>query len=133
MSVPCGFSTNSVYYIIASGFTSRSFYVAATSGGTAVPVSGTASGTYFVAQPVTLSGYVIDSDVKQMLTGVQVATFTSTITDSDNGAFQLAMSPAVSSGIESGRYNYDISLTQPNGDRYYWLTGIATVSPTYSR
>jgi hypothetical protein len=86
-----------------------------------------------VAQPVSLSGYTIDSDVKQGLTGVQVGTFSASIVDSVNGQFQLAMTPAVSSGIEAGRYNYDVSLTQPNGDRYYWLSGIATVSSTYSR
>jgi hypothetical protein len=28
------------------------------------------------------------------------------------------MAPAVSSGIEAGRYNYDVSLTQPDGDRF---------------
>jgi hypothetical protein len=131
--VPCGLTLNSVYYVIASGLTANSFYVSTTSGGTAISTAGTASGTFYVAQPVTLSGYVIDSDLKQGLTGVQVATFSPAIVDSVNGEFQLVMAPAVSSGIEAGRYNYDVSLTQPDGDRYYWLTGIATVSSTYSR
>lgn len=130
---PCGLALNSVYYVIASGLTSNAFYVAATSGGTAIAAAGTASGTFYVAQPVSLSGYTIDSDVKQGLTGVQVGTFSPSIVDSVNGQFQLAMTPAVSSGIEAGRYNYDVSLTQPNGDRFYWLTGVATVSSTYSR
>jgi hypothetical protein len=73
--VPCGLALNSVYYVIASGLTANSFYVAATSGGTAISATGAASGTFYVAQPVSLSGYVIDSDVKQGLTGDQVATF----------------------------------------------------------
>ena len=131
--VPCGLALNAVYYVIASGLTANSFYVAATSGGTAIAATGAASGTFYVAQPVSLSGYTIDSDVRQILTGTQVATFTPSIVDNVNGQFQLVMAPAVSSGIEAGRYNYDVSLTQPNGDRFYWLTGIATVSSTYSR
>jgi hypothetical protein len=130
---PCGLALNTVYYVIASGLTANSFYVAATSGGTAIAATGAASGTFYVAQPVSLSGYTIDSDVRQILTGTQVATFTPSIVDNVNGQFQLVMAPAVSSGIEAGRYNYDVSLTQPNGDRFYWLTGIATVSSTYSR
>lgn len=133
VEVPCGLALNNVYYVIASGLTSGVFYVATASGGTAIAATGAASGTFYVAQPVSLSGYVIDSDVKQPLTGTQVATFSPSIVDSNNGEFELVMAPAVSSGIDAGRYNYDVSLTQPNGDRYYWLTGIATVSPTYSR
>lgn len=133
IEVPCGLTLNNVYYVISSGLTTNSFYVAASSGGTAIATTGNASGTFYAAQPVSLSGYVIDSDVKQITTGVQVATFSPSIVDSDNGEFQLAMAPAVSSGVDSGRYNYDVSLTQPNGDRYYWLTGIATVQTTYSR
>lgn len=133
VEVPCGLSLNTVYYVMASGLTTSSFYVAASSGGTAIGTTGNASGTFYVAQPVSLSGYVIDSDVKQPLTDTQVATFASSIVDSNNGEFQLAMAPAVSSGIEAGRYSYDVSLTQPNGDRYYWLTGVATVTTTYSR
>jgi hypothetical protein len=131
--VPCGLALNAVYYVIASGLTANSFYVAATSGGTAIAATGAASGTFYVAQPVSLSGYTIDSDVKQGLTGDQVATFSPSIVDGVNGEFQLTMAPAVSSGIEAGRYNYDVSLTQPDGDRFYWLTGVATVSSTYSR
>jgi hypothetical protein len=130
---PCGLALNAVYYVIASGLTTNSFYVAAASGGTTIAATGAASGTFYVAQPVSLSGYTIDSDIKQGLTGAQVATFSSSIVDSANGEFQLTMAPAVSSGIEAGRYNYDVSLTQPNGDRFYWLTGVATVSSTYSR
>lgn len=131
--VPCGLSLNTVYYVMASGLTTGSFYVAATSGGTAIPTTGSASGTFYVAKPVSLSGYVIDSDIKELLTNVQVATFSSSIVDQNNGEFQLTMLPSVSSGINVGRYGYDISLTQPTGDRYYWLKGVATVQATYSR
>lgn len=133
VEVPCGLALNTVYYVISSGLTADSFYVATTSGGTAIPVTGTASGTFYVAEPVSLSGYTVDSDIKGLTDGNYVASFTSTITDSGSGAFELSMTPAVSSGIEAGRYGYDVSLTQPGGDRYYWLTGVATIKSTYSR
>lgn len=131
--VPCGLDLNTVYYVIASGLTNDEFYVASSSGGTAISVTGSASGTFYSASPVSLSGYTIDSDVKGLLDNNFVATFTPTVTDSDNGEFQLSMTPSVSSGIPAGRYNYDVSLTQSSGERYYWLTGVATVVTTYSR
>jgi hypothetical protein len=131
--VPCGLKLNSVYYVIASGLTNDSFYVAESSGGTAIQAEDGAIGTFYVAKPVSLSGYTVDADVTGILDNTEVATFACTITDSQNGAFEIAMAPAVSSGIEPGRYNYDVSLTSGPGERYYWLTGIATVQRTYSR
>jgi hypothetical protein len=131
--VPCGLDLNTVYYVIASGLATNEFYVATSSGGAAINVTGSASGTFYSATPVSLSGYTVDSDIKGLISRDFVATFTPTITDSANGQFELAMTPATSSGIEAGRYGYDISLTQSSGERYYWLTGVATVVSTYSR
>lgn len=131
--VPCGLDLDTVYYVIASGLTGDTFYVAASSGGAAISASGNAIGTFYVAKPVNLSGYTVDADVKGILDDQQVATFTCSITNAVEGQFEMAMAPAVSSGIEPGRYNYDVSLTSTGSERYYWLTGIATVQRTYSR
>jgi hypothetical protein len=131
--VPCGLDLDTVYYVIASGLTGDSFYVATASGGAAITASGDAIGTFYVAKPVNLSGYTVDADVKGILDDDQVATFTCSIINAPEGQFEMAMAPAVSSGIEAGRYNYDVSLTSGGGERYYWLTGIATVQRTYSR
>jgi hypothetical protein len=131
--IPCGLELNSIYYVIASGLTNDNFYVAESSGGTAIQAEDDAVGTFYVAKPVNLSGYTVDADVTGILDNAEVATFACTITDSQNGAFEISMTPAVSSGIEPGRYNYDVSLTNGPGERYYWLTGIATVQRTYSR
>jgi hypothetical protein len=43
------------------------------------------------------------------------------------------MAPAVSSGLGQGSYSYDVSLTSAGGERYYWLSGDATVQRTFSR
>lgn len=83
--------------------------------------------------PINLSGYTIDSDIASQVTGEQVATFTSTITNAASGIFQLELPPSTTSGIETGVYRYDVSATEADGDRYYWLKGAVTVSGTISR
>jgi len=132
-SVPCGLTLNAVYYVISAGLTTSAFQVSATSGGSSISVSGEATGTFYVATPLDITGYTVDADVKGLIDNVQVATFTPTITDATNGEFTLAMTPATSSALEVGRFGWDVSLTQGSGERYYWLTGVATVQRTYSR
>ena len=83
--------------------------------------------------PINLSGYTIDADICGTLDGQQVATFVPTILNSASGIIQLTLSPATTSGLEPGSYKYDVSATQPTGDRYYWLKGACTISGTCSR
>jgi hypothetical protein len=132
-SIPCGLSLNTIYYVISTGLTTSAFQVSATSGGASISVSGEATGTFYVATPLDLSGYTVDADVKGLIDNVQVATFTPSITSPTNGEFTLTMTPATSSALEVGRFGWDVSLTQGSGERYYWLTGVATVQRTYSR
>jgi len=132
-TLPCGLDFNTVYYAIASGLSHSTFKVAASSGGTEVAVSSNASGVFYFAPPLNMSGYAVDADIKQLTNDTQVATFSCSIVDSGNGAFRVEMAPSVSSGIATGRYGYDVSLTTSGGERYYWLTGTATVVRTYSR
>ena len=132
-TVPCGLSLNTVYFVIASGLTSDAFKVASTISGSQLSVSGIVSGQYYVAKPVNLSGYTIDADITGISDNVQVATFACTTPTPEDGEVLMTLAPSVSSGIEEGRYNYDVSFTSSGGDRYYWLTGIATVQRTFSR
>ena len=131
--VPCGLDVNTVYYVIPSGLTNDRFYVSATVSGSAITVDNASSGIIYAAKPVNLSGYTIDADITGRLDNAQVSTFVCSGVDLTTGLFQMSMSPSVSSGITPGSYNYDLSLTAPNGDRYYWLTGTATFQRTYSR
>jgi len=132
-TVPCGLGLNSVYFVIASGLAGDAFKVASTISGSELSVSGIASGQYYVANPVNLSGYTIDADITGILNNAQVATFVCTSPTPEDGAVLMTLAPSVSSGIAEGRYNYDVSFTSSGGDRYYWLTGIATVQRTFSR
>lgn len=83
--------------------------------------------------PVNLSGYTIDADICGATEYQQVATFASTVINAASGIVELELSPATTSGIEIGRYVYDVSATQPDGDRYYWLKGDITIQRTCSR
>lgn len=132
-TVPCGLTLNTIYYVISAGLTTDAFQVSATDGGSSISVSGTATGTFYAAQPLNLTGYTVDADIKGLNDLVQIATFTSALTDATNGQFTLTLTPATSAGLSAGRYGYDVSLTDGSGTRYYWLTGIATVQTTYSR
>ena len=131
--IPCGLSLNTVHYVIAAGLTTGAFQVSTSSGGSTISVTGTASGDFYVATPLDITGYTIDADVKGLITNSGVGTFTPTITSATDGAFELMMSPATALAIEVGSYGWDISLTQSGGERYYWVTGVAAVQRTYSR
>lgn len=83
--------------------------------------------------PINLSGYTIDSDICRVIDDSIIASFTPTITNAASGVFQLALTPATTSGLEAGLYKYDVSATAGSGDRYYWLKGACTISGTCSR
>ena len=131
--VPCGLSLNTVYYVIATGLTTDAFRLSATSGGSSIIVSGTAAGTFYAAVPLNLTGYAIDADIKDLDTLIQAATFTITAPNASDGEFTLTLTPATALGLAVKDYGYDVSLTSGGGERYYWVTGIATVEITYSR
>lgn len=132
-SVPCGMTLNTVYYVISAGLTADAFQVSATQGGAAISFSGAATGTFYVSEPLDIATYTIDSDIKGINDGVQVMTCSATITDATNGEFQLVLAPATTELVAAGLYGYDVSLTSPGGERYYWVKGTVTVEKTYSR
>ena len=131
-AVPCSLSLNTVYYVIATGLTTDAFRLSATSGGSSIIVSGTVTGTLYVAVPLDLTGYVIDADIKDLDTLVQAATFTITTPNASDGEFTLTLTPATALGLAVKDYGYDVTLTS-GAERYYWVTGVASVEITYSR
>ncbi len=131
--LPCGLELNKVYFVIASGLTGSEFKVSTTISGAELNVSGTASGLFYVAKPVNLDGYTVDADLHNPITEQQIATFDCSIADQINGEILMSMAPSVSEGLGQGSYSYDVSLTSSGGERYYWLSGNATVQRTFSR
>ena len=131
--VPCGLELNKVYFVSATGLTSSAFTVSATNGGSPITVADTALGTMVIAQPIDLTGYAADADVKGLTDDLQKATFTCALETAADGLVSIAMTPSTAAGLEVGRYGWDASLTSGAGERYYWLQGVATVAKTYSR
>ena len=135
-TIPCGLTLNTVYYVISAGLTTGAFQVSATSGGSSISVTGTATGTFYVAEPLDLTSYGVDAEIRTLITNEALSPpveFTSVVTSAAFGVFQLSLTPEATVAIDVGRYGYDISLTTAGGERYYWLTGVATVQRTYSR
>lgn len=130
--LPCGMTPDDTFYVIADGLSDNTFKVSETAGGPAYVTHGTTSGKFLVAKPLDLTGYTVDSDIK-LPDDTQLATFTVTMVDEPNGKFVLSMDPATSLPLTPGSYSYDVSLTSSTGERYYWITGTATVKKTYSR
>ena len=96
-------------------------------------IGGTFSTALYVSTPIDITSYVIDADIKDSDTLVQVATFTTSIVTATEGLAELSISPATTLGLTPDVYAYDVSLTSAGGERYYWLTGNVTVVRTYSR
>ena len=132
-TIPCGLALNTVYYVISANLTTSAFQVSASIGGISISVTGTATGTFYVAEPVNLTSYGIDADIRGLIDNSSIATFTPTITTAADGAFELELPKETALTLAEGRYGYDVSLTTSGGERYYWLTGVATVQRTYSR
>lgn len=82
---------------------------------------------------INLNGYVIDADIYDPALMSNVASFTCTATNAAAGQFKIELEPPATLGLNPGTYNYDVSLTQPGGDRYYWVKGTLTVQQTVSR
>jgi hypothetical protein len=132
-SVVCGIEENQVYYVLADGLTVNSFKISSSDGGASVAISETEITELYIATPVDLTGYTVDADIKELTGNTQVATFICSLPEAANGLAELFLSPSGTVALSSGVYGYDVSLTSGSGERYYWLTGDATVVATYSR
>jgi hypothetical protein len=81
--------------------------------------------------PVNMSGYTTSGTLWNRTATTKLATFDSPYTVQASGAFKLRLSYTTTSGItEQGQY--DLLVTQPNGDRFYLLEGTAFLNPGLS-
>lgn len=83
-------------------------------------------------QAIDITDWVIDADIKNQQ-DQQLATFDCTITNAVDGRFEIEMAPETTQTMPPGNYFWDLSMTQPNGRRFYWLKGVVTVEKTQSR
>ena len=134
---PCGMRGVTGYYVIASGLTSDAFRVSSTLGGATIGISPIAEDltgiNYEVGKAVSLTGATLDADIKSLIDGSLVATFTETILSAAAGTLRMRLDPATTVALPaSDQYAYDLNY-RIGGDSYYPMGGQVTVAATRSR
>ena len=82
---------------------------------------------------LSLSGYsALDQIRKTYYSSTVAATFSVAITAA-TGQITLTLTDTVTAAMDSGRYVYDIIITDSSGDKTRILEGHATVTPSVSR
>lgn len=78
--------------------------------------------------PVDMSGYTVEGELWNRLGTTKIADFAQSWTAQSSGQFSLKLASTVTSGItEQGQY--DVLMTEPSGDKYYLIQGIANIDP----
>lgn len=78
--------------------------------------------------PVNMSGYTVAATLWNNLGTVKLADFSIPWTVQASGSFELRLAASGTANItEQGQY--DVLITEPNGDKYYLLQGTAFFDP----
>ena len=76
--------------------------------------------------PVNMNGYTVAAQLWNRVGTVKISNFAFSWTAQASGIFNLRLASTVTSGItEQGQY--DVLVTEPNGDKYYLLQGTAFI------
>lgn len=132
----CKLKFNELYYVSSTDLTDEQFKVSTTAGGTPIVLGGTAdTNVYLAARPLNIAGFTFDADICEASTAsrIEVATFTTSIVTANQGTFRLSLTPAVTASMSPGSYAYDVSVTPPDGKRFYAMRGTIAVELTRSR
>lgn len=132
-ALPLGFTENTVYYVVADGLTTNSFKLSDTLAGVPIAPTGTDPIELVSSDPLNLSGYILDADIATSIDGAIVASFSYTYVDANTGYVRFFLPAATSGTLETGTYQYDVSLTDGSGERYYYMQGTITNKKTVSR
>jgi hypothetical protein len=134
-AILCGVAFNEIYYVSSSSFSATTFQLAPVIGQGALNVHNADNQDFWVARPLDITGYTIDSDICLPLTSarVEAATFTSGIIEAEGGLFYLELDEAETIKLKDGTYVFDVSITLPNGERFYAIEGEIPVLVTRSR
>jgi hypothetical protein len=132
----CTLKFNKIYYVSSEGLTGSAFKLSEDLSGPTLELGGTAdTNVYFAARPISIADYVIDADICEAQTAIrlEVATFQVQIVDTVDGVFKISLAPPVTTQLMPGSYVYDLSVTPPNGKRFYAMRGTVPVELTRSR
>jgi hypothetical protein len=86
---------------------------------------------------LTVAGTVIDADIKDA-SGLQIATFDVELPVDGGleipGFFDLQLTPTATLALPvASDHKWDVSITYPSGDRFYYCQGLIEVRDTTSR
>lgn len=79
--------------------------------------------------PLDLTAYSVEAQIRKTYTSTEYVDFTSSIVSLDSGQITISLSNIQTSNMISGRYVYDVVLTDPTSVKTRVVEGSATVNP----
>jgi hypothetical protein len=84
-------------------------------------------------EPLNLTGYNVDSQIRKTYSSVSSVSFASTISDPGNGKIKISLGSTTTSSLKSGRYVYDVKLIDTSGGILKAVEGSALVRSGVTR
>ena len=84
-------------------------------------------------QVLSLTGYSAVGQIRKTYGSSSVAATFGTSLSAATGQITLTLTDTVTGGMSSGRYVYDIIITDSSGDKTRILEGQVTITPSVSR
>ena len=82
---------------------------------------------------LVLTGYSVLAQIRKTYGSTTIAATFTTALSADSGQLTLSLADTVTTGMDSGRYVYDVLLTDASGDKTRVLEGQAVLTPSVSR
>ena len=81
---------------------------------------------------IDLTGYTVAAQVWDVDRKVKFADWAVTYTDPSNGVIDLKLTDTQTDNFIVGTLKYDVKLTEPSGDEYYYIKGNLNVTQGYT-
>lgn len=83
--------------------------------------------------PINLTGFTVKSQFRKSYQSSSATDFTVSVYNALQGKVRLQLPAASSTGIQPGRYLYDVEITSPANERKRALEGIIVLTPEITR
>ena len=81
---------------------------------------------------LNLNGYTVSAQVWDINRKVKFADWGVTYTNRSGGIVDIALTDVQTDNFNVGTLKYDVKLTEPSGDEYYYIRGNLNVSQGYT-
>ena len=82
---------------------------------------------------LVLTGYSALAQIRKTYGSTTIAGTFTTVLSADSGQLTMSLADTVTAAMDSGRYVYDVLLTDASGDKTRVLEGQAVLTPGVSR